>query len=230
MAHTSLATLFTKAYGQIQRSRRCGMPLAELVEQEAERSRQRRAFLRGAAAVGASLALPAFAQAGDTVDALVALRRQPRVAIIGGGMAGLTCAYRLKQKGVIATVYEASKRTGGRMYSDTTTFGYAGQTCELGGELIDTGHTTMRRMAREFGLTLEGRDSDQVGLRDLPSTIRCSISPTSISASPTTTPMAARRSTPSRLRRGSTAKACPASDASSSPWPTSSSGASMRMS
>ena len=167
MAHTSLATLFSKAYGQLQRSRRQKIPLPELIEQEAERTQQRRAFLRGAAAVGASLALPVFAQAGDTVDALAATRRQPRVAIIGGGMAGLTCAYRLKQKGVIATVYEATKRTGGRMYSDTTTFGYAGQTCELGGELIDTGHKTMRRMAKEFGLALEDRDTAQIGLRDL---------------------------------------------------------------
>ena len=167
MAHTSLATLFSKAYGQLQRSRRQGIPLPELIEQEAERTRQRRAFLRGAAAVGASLALPAFAQAGDTVEAFTSFRRQPRVAIIGGGMAGLTCAYRLKQRGVIASVYEATKRTGGRMFSDTTTFANAGQVCELGGELIDTGHKTMRRMAKEFGLTLEDRDTAQVGLREL---------------------------------------------------------------
>ena len=167
MAHTTLASLFTKAYGHLRRSRRRGIPLAELIEQEAERTQQRRAFLRGAAAVGASLTLPALAQAGDTVNALATIRRQPRVAIIGGGMAGLTCGYRLKQKGVIATIYEAAKRTGGRMYSDTTTFGYAGQVCELGGELIDTGHKTMRRMAREFGLLLEDRDAAQVGLRDL---------------------------------------------------------------
>jgi monoamine oxidase len=167
MAHTSLASLFSRAYGQLQRSRRSGIPLTELVEKEAERTRQRRAFLRGAAAIGASLALPSFAHAGDTVEALAATRRQPRVAIIGGGMAGLTCAYRLKQKGVFATVYEATKRTGGRMYSDTATFAYAGQVCELGGELIDTGHKTMRRMAKEFSLTLEDRDAAQVGLRDL---------------------------------------------------------------
>jgi len=31
----------------------------------------------------------------------------PRIAIIGGGTAGLTCAYRLAQAGVNATIYES---------------------------------------------------------------------------------------------------------------------------
>jgi NADPH-dependent 2,4-dienoyl-CoA reductase/sulfur reductase-like enzyme len=39
------------------------------------------------------------------------------IAIVGGGMAGLYCAYVLKNAGVRATVYEASTRTGGRIYS-----------------------------------------------------------------------------------------------------------------
>ena len=35
------------------------------------------------------------------------------VAIVGGGVAGLTAAYRLKQRGVRVVVYEASERVGG---------------------------------------------------------------------------------------------------------------------
>lgn len=167
MAHTSLASIVTRALRQIRSSRQSGIPLDELVEQEAARARSRRAFLRSAASVGAALTLPGIAQAGETMSAFAALRRAPVVAIVGGGAAGLTTAYRLKQKGITATVYEASNRIGGRMFSDTATFGYAGQTCELGGELIDTGHKTMRRMAREFGLTLEDRDGDIRGLGDL---------------------------------------------------------------
>jgi monoamine oxidase len=45
-----------------------------------------------------------------------------RIAIVGGGMAGLHCAYRLEQAGVSAQVYEASKRTGGRMYTARDAF------------------------------------------------------------------------------------------------------------
>ena len=167
MAHTSLASIVTRALQQLSSSRRSGIPIAELVEQQAERARSRRAFLRGAAGVGAALALPGIAQAGESLNSVAALRRAPVVAIVGGGTAGLTAAYRLRQKGITATVYEASGRIGGRMFSDTATFGYAGQTCELGGELIDTGHKTIRRMAKEFGLALEDKDADITGLTDL---------------------------------------------------------------
>jgi protoporphyrinogen oxidase len=36
------------------------------------------------------------------------------VAIVGGGLAGLTCAFYLKQRGIEATVFEALERPGGR--------------------------------------------------------------------------------------------------------------------
>ncbi len=169
MARTSLARLLRRAYRQVRASRSRGIPLAELVEREAARATSRRSFLCSAAAVGATLALPSLAGAGERNDGDVCAdgRRGATVAIVGGGTAGLLTAYRLRQKGVRATVYEATKRTGGRMFSDTKTFAYAGQTCELGGELIDTGHRTMRRLAREFGLTLEDKQDDIPGLIDL---------------------------------------------------------------
>jgi oxygen-dependent protoporphyrinogen oxidase len=37
-----------------------------------------------------------------------------RVAVIGGGLAGLTCAYALKRRGIDTTVFEAAARPGGR--------------------------------------------------------------------------------------------------------------------
>src|SRR3954468_21680635 len=44
----------------------------------------------------------------------------PRIAVVGGGLAGLTAAYRLKQAGYVAQVYEArTDRVGGRCWSDT---------------------------------------------------------------------------------------------------------------
>jgi len=77
----------------------------------------------------------------------------PRVVIIGAGCAGLTCAYRLQQRGLQTQVLEAGKRVGGRMFSLRDTFP-DGQVVELGGELIDTGHRSLRRLAHELGLTL----------------------------------------------------------------------------
>ncbi len=79
-----------------------------------------------------------------------------QVAIIGGGIAGLHCAYRLTQAGLAPVVYEASTRTGGRMYTGRDLF-LDGQICELGGELIDTDHLTLWALADEFGLQLDDR-------------------------------------------------------------------------
>ncbi|MBK9169434.1 MAG: FAD-dependent oxidoreductase [Bryobacterales bacterium] len=78
---------------------------------------------------------------------------QPRVAIVGAGIAGLYAAWLLKQAGVEATIFESSKRSGGRMYSATGTLA-PGVTTELGGEFIDTGHTEILRLAKRFGFEL----------------------------------------------------------------------------
>ena len=37
--------------------------------------------------------------------------------VVGAGLAGLTCAYRLKQAGIAAQVHEASDRLGGRCWT-----------------------------------------------------------------------------------------------------------------
>jgi monoamine oxidase len=80
----------------------------------------------------------------------------PRIAIIGGGIAGLACALALQDKGVAADVYESSSRVGGRMHSDWQEFGTNfwdnGQQAELCGELIDTNHKTILQLAQRFGL------------------------------------------------------------------------------
>lgn len=79
-----------------------------------------------------------------------------RVAVIGAGLAGLHCAYRLQQAGVDVTVYEASSRVGGRVFTAREE-DYGEQTFELGGELIDSNHITMLSLADELGLTLTDR-------------------------------------------------------------------------
>lgn len=75
------------------------------------------------------------------------------VAIVGAGLAGLSCADQLQAKGLTPTVYEAASRPGGRCWSLSGFF--PGQVAERGGEFLDTGHKTMINYARRFGLPLE---------------------------------------------------------------------------
>jgi monoamine oxidase len=105
----------------------------------------RRQALTGAAAAAAVAALPARAWAAPAPGAT------PRTVIVGGGLAGLTAAYRLAQAGITAQVHEASQRVGGRCWTGTL----GGQVYEHGGELIDQGHTQIRQLAQSLGLTLD---------------------------------------------------------------------------
>jgi len=77
------------------------------------------------------------------------------VVIIGGGLAGLTCAYRLLQAGVASTIYEASSRLGGRVFS-ARNFNADQLFCELGAELVDSTNHELIELAQELGLTTEG--------------------------------------------------------------------------
>jgi monoamine oxidase len=76
------------------------------------------------------------------------------------------CAYRLKRLGVTAQVYEASTRIGGRMFTERSIFP-DGQHCELGGELIDTGHQTLHDLAQELGIELLDYNQDDPNLSRL---------------------------------------------------------------
>ncbi len=89
-----------------------------------------------------------------------------RVAVVGAGIAGLHCAYRLQQVGVNVTVYEASTRVGGRMFS-VKDDAYDGQIFELGGELIDTNHATLFALADELDIELDDRLADEKIQADL---------------------------------------------------------------
>jgi monoamine oxidase len=131
-------------------------PLASAVEDAVARIAQgelrttRRGLIKGAGAAlaGATmlgrLAGSARAANGGNV----------RIAVVGAGLAGLTCAYRLKQAGLLADVYEASSRVGGRCFTGRGDFA-DGQLYEHGGELIDTAHHAIRDLAGELGLGLD---------------------------------------------------------------------------
>lgn len=107
----------------------------------------RRDFLAGSAAAGAALAL-----AGTTGFAPRVRAAGPRIAIVGGGIAGLTAALTLADRGVASTVYEAADRIGGRMHSDARGYWLDGQTSEWCGELIDSNHKTILSLAQRYRL------------------------------------------------------------------------------
>jgi monoamine oxidase len=145
MARTPLLRSIFDLARDAKASRATGVPINELRELRAERKLSRRRFLGGAAAGAAVLALPGRARARTG---------HPRVTIVGGGIAGLTCALTLRDHGFEATVYEAAGRVGGRMFSNAGYFA-ANQVSEWCGELIDTGHQTIRKLAQRFSLPLD---------------------------------------------------------------------------
>ena len=124
---------------------------ADFAAEQETRRLSRRALLGGAGvAAAAGLGISAL----SSHRALGATRNRTKVAIIGGGLAGLACADTLAKWGIAATIFEAHPtRVGGRCFSNRDTF--PGQVAENGGELIDTPHKTMIGYARELGLPLE---------------------------------------------------------------------------
>jgi monoamine oxidase len=130
-------------------------PLAQLLQQataEAAASDGRQVSRRDALRFGGALGLAVAAAAVPTPARAATPSR--RIAIVGGGLAGLACAYQLKQAGQTATVYEASDRVGGRSWTLRGAFA-DGQLVERGGQLIDQGHTATRQLADRLGLQLD---------------------------------------------------------------------------
>ena len=127
-------------------------PLAtQLADAASECAVTRRRFLRDTGAFATA------AMAASSWGRLIPAARGAtagRVVVVGAGLAGLTCAYRLKQAGVEATVYEAPTASGGRCWTRRGDFA-AGQIVEHGGELIDQGHTAIRQLAQSLGLDLD---------------------------------------------------------------------------
>lgn len=147
MPRTELFTRLRHAIRVADRLERADVSTEEAMERAAEAAWSRRRFLgtSAAAVAGAAIGFPRIARAQEAGDL--------RVVILGAGTAGLTCAYRLQQSGISATILEASPRVGGRMYS-LLNFFPDDQTAELGGELIDTDHYAIRNLAQELGLEL----------------------------------------------------------------------------
>jgi monoamine oxidase len=124
----------------------------------------RRRFLQLGLAAGAGMALAACT--GDRPRSPPRPSpTEPRVVVVGAGLAGLTAAYWLAQAGVPARVFEAQDRVGGRCW--TAREFAEGQIGEHGGEFIDTGHLHLRRLVRRLGLELDDLWTEGAGGRFL---------------------------------------------------------------
>ncbi|WP_030207478.1 NAD(P)/FAD-dependent oxidoreductase [Streptomyces sp. NRRL S-87] len=154
MARTPLMHALRRLAAEHAAAHRLRLPVADV------RGLGRRELLRRAAAIGLGTAA---AGAAATVPARAAQSPVPdgrrpaaaRVAVVGAGIAGLTAALTLQDAGIPCTVYEADPaRVGGRMWTQRDHWAY-GQTSEIGGELIDTGHKKMLELCRRFGLQTE---------------------------------------------------------------------------
>ncbi|MEA2404017.1 MAG: monoamine oxidase [Thermoleophilaceae bacterium] len=142
MPRTPLAQRLSSAFAAAAPSEKAGAA--------AEDGLTRRQALGRAGALGASAAAAAtigrFASPASAAG-------NPSIAVVGGGLAGLSCAYALKNAGYTSQVYEASTRWGGRCWTIRSFDG--GQLAEHGGELIDQGHTAVRQLSQQLGLSLD---------------------------------------------------------------------------
>jgi monoamine oxidase len=119
-------------------------------------SLSRRTVLKGAGVAGGAMAVAPWMKGWTATERPATIRRatghDPRIAVVGAGLAGLTAAYRLSQQGLRVTLFEARERIGGRCW---TARGFAdGQTAEHGGEFIDTRHLHLIQLAKELDLHL----------------------------------------------------------------------------
>src|SRR5215475_2946658 len=141
MPHTPLAKLLRQAASAAAQSDTRNAPTDHF-------AMSRRKFIRTISTATAGLALP------SSLFGTRQIVTSARVVVVGAGLAGLTCAYRLERSGIIATVYEANTRLGGRCWTNRDDFAH-GHNAEHGGELIDQAHTTIRQLAQELGLRLD---------------------------------------------------------------------------
>ena len=113
----------------------------------------RRKFLK------TSLSTLAFA----TLPKISFAQSNPDVVVIGAGSAGLSATAELIQKGVSVICIEAMNRTGGRCYSDTTTFGIP---IDIGGHWL---HGFSENQLAKFGK--KHKDKFKIYPEDAPSIV-----------------------------------------------------------
>lgn len=72
----------------------------------------------------------------------------PRVVVIGAGIAGLVAAYELKKRGVQVTVLESDSRVGGRLSTENIN----GISIDQGAQFLSTSYSTLNPIINDLGL------------------------------------------------------------------------------
>ncbi|MDO7841382.1 flavin monoamine oxidase family protein [Sphingomonas immobilis] len=106
----------------------------------------RRAVLTALGAAGVAAALPRKARGQGIAPG--------PVAIVGGGIAGLSALWTLTQAGIDARLYEARPRMGGRIWTARPAKAPA---IEMGGQLVNDDHADMHALTKAFGIALIDR-------------------------------------------------------------------------
>lgn len=122
-------------------------------------NQSRRDFLRMAGATGVAMTLGLRTSVAGADPKKIS----GPVAIVGGGIAGLTAAYRLMKAGVEVHLYEMQNRFGGRMFTKRN-FNKDGMFVELGGELVDSNHADLIELAKELGVGIQPLREGEAGL------------------------------------------------------------------
>jgi monoamine oxidase len=128
-------------------------PVDELIELAKINPVNRRRFISDFAKAGIAAGAAGFIASCRKTNSAFVKTTTPMIAIVGAGVAGLNCCYQLKKAGIASTVYEASRRWGGRIFTGKNVIAQDIST-ELGGEFIDSGHRDMINLCAEFNLPL----------------------------------------------------------------------------
>lgn len=102
---------------------------------------------------GCTKAVEDATENSGTIEQINKKNQGKKIAIVGAGMAGINAAVTLQQKGINADVFEASTRTGGRMFTSYNVLGN-GLSAELGAEFVNTDHAEMMRLVKKYNLEL----------------------------------------------------------------------------
>lgn len=143
--------------------------VADALDLQAQ-NQQKKAYSRRQFLGNTSKASAAILLGGSLLSAATGCKKETistnaSIVIVGAGMAGLRAANVLKKAGKTATIFEATTRHGGRMYSAKNIMAQ-GLTTEIGGEFIDTIHEDMLQLATEFGLSLIDTQTDNTLIKE----------------------------------------------------------------
>ncbi len=156
MSRSSFIKALQQAYHLATLANRWQLPPAEALHRY--RLISRRQLLTASLMATGTLAAVALEKT------IIAKESKEPILIVGAGIAGLTAGYYLQQAGIPIRIVEASNRFGGRIRSQQQAVGTT-KTIELGGEFIDSGHQTIRKLAQELGLEVVDLFASDQGLK-----------------------------------------------------------------